>query len=292
VLVADTTDDHSVAVARGLAEAGPQYIHLNLSNLRSTLQVGRAGNLKVEVDGTRFSIDEKTTVWWRRAGSVEVAGLSLDEAQLVRDEGPHLLRGGLAAAGVRWVDDPFVTARAELKQYQLAVAASLGVPVPRSIVTNDMQIATRFAQGGPVIAKPLSPGVGIAPYVDLLSADDLELVPANPTLLQELVPATADLRTVTIAGHGTWIWRRPRQGAIDWRSPDPAGTQFQQIDDAWLEATAGRITESLDLTMSIQDWLETGTGSVFLEANPQGAFMFLAGADRHVVPALVEHLTR
>lgn len=42
--------------------------------------------------------------------------------------------------------------------------------------------------------------------------------------------------------------------------------------------------------MSVQDWLETEGAPVFLEANPQGAWLFLDRADDLVVPVLAQHL--
>jgi hypothetical protein len=50
------------------------------------------------------------------------------------------------------------------------------------------------------------------------------------------------------------------------------------------------MTSALGLTMSVQDWLETDDGPVFLEINPQGGWLFLDGADTAVAPALAHHL--
>jgi hypothetical protein len=44
------------------------------------------------------------------------------------------------------------------------------------------------------------------------------------------------------------------------------------------------------LTVSVQDWLETDRGLVFLEVNPQGTWLFLDGAEAAVAPALARHL--
>ena len=42
--------------------------------------------------------------------------------------------------------------------------------------------------------------------------------------------------------------------------------------------------------MSVQDWLATPDGVVFLEANPQGAWNFLDGSDKYIPEALAAHL--
>ena len=105
------------------------------------------------------------------------------------------------------MDDPFVVARAEHKLFQLATADRLGLRIPTSLVTNDPAAATKLAGECRLIAKPLSPGKGIAPFVDEVSEQDLELVASLPVLLQELAAsASVDLRVVVV-GHQGWVWR-------------------------------------------------------------------------------------
>ena len=89
--------------------------------------------------------------------------------------------------------------------------------------------------------------------------------------------------------HGTW--RRPRTpDTIDWRAEDPHGSGFQYVSPHAVEGAAIAITAALGLTMSVQDWLTTPDGAVFLEANPQGAWAFLDGSDKHIPEALAAHL--
>ena len=292
VLVTETSDPHGRAVTSSGKRGGYTTLNLNLSNLRSAAVASRTGELDVSIDGLRWRIDRASTVWWRRAGNVDVTDLSDLEAQLVRDEAPHILRGSLLAAGVRWVDEPFQTARAETKQFQLAIAEGLGLKTPVSLVTNIGDRLSSMPAPNGLIAKPLSPGVGVAPYVGQIQAQDFNLVQSNPTLIQECVLARADLRIVAISGYGAWTWSRERaDGEIDWRAADPHGRQFIRCCSPAVESHALAITHALGLTMSIQDWLDADGVPVFLEANPQGAFMFLRDAESVVVPPLVAHLT-
>ena len=142
------------------------------------------------------------------------------------------------------------------------------------------------------VVKPLSSGVGIAPYVDQVSTAEAASVAALPAFLQVLVQdATADLRVVVV-GAAAWTWRRPRENTtIDWRAVDPNGAAFVRVPDPSLEMKAVRLTAALGLSMSAQDWLEAPKGPVFLEANPQGSWLFLHDSVKLVVPALVAHLT-
>ena len=254
--------------------------------------VSQTGALDIAQDASWLRVDHKTTVWWFRAGDAVVPGqTAADEAQLIVDESPAILIGSLRAAGVRWVDDPDVIRRAEWKLGQLEVAAGLGISTPHWVATNSVQTADKFSGEHPVVAKPLSAGRGIAPHVEEVSPEDLSELGDLVTLLQERVNATADIRAVVIAGQ-TWVWRRIREpDTVDWRAVDPAGQGFSPAAADKLGSSPIKINSALGLTFSVQDWLETDNGPVFLEVNPQGAWLFLEGAERTVGPALAQHLS-
>ena len=204
---------------------------------------------------------------------------------------PHILVGGLFACGVRWVDEPFNVSRAERKLFQLSTASRMHLAVPRSLVTNDPTLAAHMLNAMRLVAKPLSPGRGIAPYVAEVDGGDLIDFGGLPVLLQELVVgADADLRVVVV-GSRAWTWRRSRNpDAIDWRAEDPYGTGFEHVSSPAVEREAIDLTGALGLTMSVQDWLETPNGVVFLEANPQGAWAFLDRSEEVIPDALASHL--
>jgi glutathione synthase/RimK-type ligase-like ATP-grasp enzyme len=148
------------------------------------------------------------------------------------------LIGALYAIGVRWVDDPCNVVRAEYKLHQLAVARRLGIAVPTHVVTNAPGVAQQLAAEGPVIAKALSPGFGIAPFVNTVTSEDLEHVTVFPMFVQELIAdATADLRVVVV-GSDVWVWRRPRGDEVDWREVDPSGAGFVLCDQSDVAAQA------------------------------------------------------
>jgi hypothetical protein len=269
VLVADVDDPHYLAVNAQLVLLGARTLRLNLSDVISRSLISQVGALDVAEDGSWSRVDHETSVWWFRAGRAHAPeGSEADEAQLILDEAPSVLVGSLRAAGVRWIDDPDVVRQAEWKLGQLAVAAALEIPTPRWRATNNPAAAQRFADGYPVIAKPLSAGLGIAPHVDTVPPGEL----ANPgelvTLFQQQVDASADIRVVVIDGQ-TWVWRRTRESdTVDWRAVDPRGRGFSAVSAESLETAPVRMTSALGLTMSVQDWLETEDGPVFLEVNP------------------------
>jgi hypothetical protein len=158
-------------------------------------------------------------------------------------------------------------------------------------VTGIGEVACGFAKGREVVAKAVSSGIGIAPYVDTVPPEALPLVEASPTLLQELVSAEADARIVTI-GDSAFCWLRQRHdSATDWRASDPRGEGFTLCADV-SGGICIQIASSLGLTFSVQDWLVGAPVGepVFLEVNPQGQFLFLRDAAETLMEPFAEHL--
>ena len=289
LVVADEGDPHSEAVMDELRTLNVCVARYNLADLNRHLIVVRPGVVDLVIEQRRFQITAATTVWWRRQGGVDTSHLDGDEAQLARDEGPHILRGALQSAAVTWADDPAVVDRAELKLFQLQAASKLGVRVPDSTVTNDPDAAQQFRAAKSCVAKALSPGFGVTPYTDRVMDEDVDLVANLPALLQEEITATADLRVVVVGG-SAWLWRRARGDILDWRAEDASGSDFCIAEDDLVLDHARQITFALGLTMSVQDWLETDAGPVFLESNAQGNWLFLRDARTMVALALARHL--
>ena len=293
LIVARPGDEHADAVESFLRRETTALLRTSLTLLREHRLTWEPGGNLTLADGLKqHTIGPTTTVWWRRTGSTSVEDLEPAEAELVRHELPVILGGALLAQRVRWVDCPYAIERAENKLYQLIVAHKLGLPTPPTLITNSPESARGFAAGRRVVAKAVSGGPGLAPFVDRVPLELLERVAAAPTLLQEEVVGNADARVVTVADRVLmWSRRREPTDPPDWRACDPSGEQFRLgAAPALLESAATTLANALGLSMTVQDWLLSDSGPVFLEVNPQGQWLFLDGAEAVVVPVLARHL--
>jgi glutathione synthase/RimK-type ligase-like ATP-grasp enzyme len=290
VIVDNPIDPHGRTVLSALRAEGQRAFRFNLVDLRANRFDSDIHSLVLGSDDEVFTVTKHTKVLWRHAGFVDVSGLDPEEAALANDEGPFLLAGALSASGATFVDCPYAMYRAELKPLQLSIARQLGIRTPNTRITNDPKAAREFATAQRTVAKPLSPGQGIAPFVAELTETDVDYVQSLPTMLQELVESGADARVVVI-GSQAWIWRREREhGTLDWRAVDRSGEEFEPLTDEYLSGLAVKVSEGLGLSTSVQDWLYTDDGPVFLESNAVGAWLFLSGSIRVIVPAIVKHL--
>jgi glutathione synthase/RimK-type ligase-like ATP-grasp enzyme len=291
LIAAPVGDVHGDIVALALAQRSVPVVRLTaemFAAARVSWQPGAPFTFAVE--GARWLVNDQTTVWWRRPGAAMADNMSELEVRLVVEEVAVMFPGILEAVGVRWVDTPWHLLRARLKPVQLAAACQVGLAVPRTIVTGDAIDAKKFAGSDAVIAKAASTGRGIAPHVAVIPDAQFNLLETCPTTLQHPVDAVADVRIVTV-GNRAFGWRRPRPagGSVDWRADDPHGADFVASSDvAFPEAVT--LASALGLSFSVQDWLQTTDGPLFLEVNPQGQWLFLHDADRILVPAVAAHL--
>ncbi len=290
VVVANSDDAHAKTVIEELNSNGHVAIRFNSSDLRSSGITSQFGSLRLDVGADSYHINDKSSVWWRWTGEVDTSGLTELDASFAVDEAPYLLTGILASAGSRFVDDPYAIYRAELKPLQLWTAQRCGITTPATLITNHVESANSFIASQRIVAKALSPGVGITPFVGEISTADLVNVSSFPVMLQELIRCNSDLRVVVV-GDEALIWKRHREGStLDWRQIDPSGSGFQLVDMPNLGDMAVKLSVELGISMSVQDWLETSNGPVFLESNAQGAWLFLQNAAEHVVPRVANHV--
>lgn len=292
VVVARPGDTHADVVGDELDRRRASWTRISLNTLTChRLAWTPSGFCQLVTEDGAVAIGKTTTVWWRRPGWLESPTAEGRELALARDESNVLFPGILVSAEPRWVDHP-VSIAAATKPVQLSLATKIGIPTPETLVTNDPEKARAFINEGPTVAKCVSAGPGLAPFVARVPASACKLVAAAPVLLQRLVDSDADLRIVTV-GCKAMAWRRRHcvSEPLDWRQADPAGKGFRPVETPkGLADFAVALASQLGLSFSVQDWLETSHGEVFLEVNPQGQWLFLDQAASLVAPVLAFHL--
>lgn len=238
-------------------------------------------------------IDQPVTVFWRGAGLYPTPPeMREEEAQLVTAEAGAIFQGAFAAVRPRWVHHPATLLIAANKVHQLLVAKRLNIGTPTWLATSDKAAATEFVRHQQSLAKAVSSGPGLRPYARAVTVEQIERAQLMPTMFQHVVDAAYDVRLVTV-GADMMVWRRQRADGepLDWREGDARGTNFVRSGLPPWHSQAFAIARALDLTVSIQDWLESDSGeATFLEVNTRGAWLFLDGGDEVVTPVIARHL--
>jgi hypothetical protein len=226
-------------------------------------------------------------IWIRRPRWPEIAAEVEDplDRLFARQEAVAAMGGVWRLLADRCVSPPDVLQAARWKIVQIAVAASLGMPVPPTLVTTDPDRARSFVTEGPTVLKAVAQGrvqsdtaERVGGTIEIDSSFDVEAVRPTPVLLQRRVSKVADIR-VTAVGMRLFAVRitTPADSPIDFRQTDPQQCGFEVIE---LQATVAEHLRAYlrhwGLRFGAFDLAEDEDGVLwFLECNPAGQWGWL-----------------
>ena len=188
----------------------------------------------------------------------------------------------------------------ENKVLQAEIAQRLGIPTPPTVVCSHRDLIPSEL-GDELVVKPL----GRAQYTDdggteqvvwtrEITRDSpvLDLLVGAPFVVQTRLRAERHLRVVTVRDQ-SWVCELPAgELPIDWRRNEAAHDAFVVAEDHDVERDALRITDSLGVGYSSQDWIVSDGVANFLDLNPAGQWLFLPEpAASDITSAIAKWLT-
>ena len=231
-------------------------------------------------------------LWYRRAWSPpRDETMTAPVYDFCVREARSVLQGSALASTAPTMSPPDCIWAAEHKLYQLIQAQKCGLPIPRTVVTNEpaaiLEAYRTFEQR--MIVKPVRLGyIEDAPqpraiYTSQVLAEHLDSIAdaqLAPSIYQELIPKQCDVR-VTIVGRRVFV-------ADIWSQEDPAAAiDWRRTVDPNLRHTKGQLPESLSgclldlmsrlgLHFAAIDLIKLDDGDyTFLEINPNGQWLWL-----------------
>jgi glutathione synthase/RimK-type ligase-like ATP-grasp enzyme len=301
ILIITRSDDNEciARVSDAIRARGGDVIRLDTdrfpTDLRLTSRYEAAGaQCTFEQDGTLYDLNNVAAIWYRRlhvgVGIPETMAPQLRRASI--DESRASLLGLIASLPVFQMDTFSTVRHASIKPLQLSVARSLGLQIPRTLISNDPVKVREFAASCPggIVAKMLTSfhviegGIEKVVFTNPVSAKALERLESlnySPMTFQEQIPKKLELR-VTIVGNRFFVasvdssrldhakddWRREGHALIDsWRADDIP-------DDVKQRLLA--LLDHFQLNYAAMDLILTPDGRhVFLEVNPVGEYFWL-----------------
>ena len=274
-----------------LIERGLPYFRLNaedLSNCEFTFSKDSDGIARRISAGPRsVDLDHVTAVWYRRAmHPVPEPTLSQPERRFIIGELRHLVLGLVFNPRVTWVNPIDKVSVAEHKLYQLQIASSLGLQVPRTLVSADIDELRAFVLSNTngTIVKPIFHGLFFdggsrhSIYTRRIKVEelDMESLKVCPILLQEEIPRRADVRATFIGSDCFVTEIRGNEGLIDWRDPGAAVDYEVSCLDDTTKILCRKMLSNLGLLYGAFDFIRLPNGKLtFLEVNPTGEWAWL-----------------
>lgn len=196
---------------------------------------------------------------------------------------------GLTSA--RWVNEPASDRQAENKLWQLRTAQEVGLPVPRTLMTNDpVQMKSFFREvNKKMVAKLLTPisvsmdaSLAFVHTSEVTSRDvaDGNMLRHSPMVFQEQIPKACELRIAFVNGRmfvGAINASGSKDGKVDWRLSSPEEVSWQR-DEVPIDVSAkiSALMSKLGLVYGAIDLIRTPAGEhVFLEVNSGGEWGML-----------------
>jgi glutathione synthase/RimK-type ligase-like ATP-grasp enzyme len=291
LIVSSLADPHARAVIAELGKLGAQAELLDLADfptkLTLTLAFGcgehrfrlrRPGESELDLDTVR-------AVWWRRPRAFVLPETLRNPAyrQLALSESSTAFHGLFAAMDALWINPPSCDAVAGHKPFQLALAQSLGLEIPQTMMTSDPEEAREFwrAWKGDVIYKQFIALPEAWSETRRLGEAETKVPDAAirlaPVIFQRHVAAVADLR-VTIIGDDVFaaaVDVRDLTYDVDVRLNLDAKHVAHDLPDDVAEMLRA-FMRRLGLVYGAIDLRLTEDGRyVFLEINPAGQFLYV-----------------
>jgi glutathione synthase/RimK-type ligase-like ATP-grasp enzyme len=231
VVVGSLTDDHARAIVETLQARGHEAFVFDAQRFPEQLPIALGHAIDdIVIEGRR--IGRPRAVYLRSLYSSPAAfGVEADEAMKEdwrRTSAVFRERSTLLSSIVlRWeaqgvpIYNPISRSIDITKPYQLAKLAAAGLPVPRTLWSNDPEAVRRFCGEQPSIYKPVAGGAAtrIVQPEDLSDAR-LAKLQASPVCFQELLPGD-DVRVYVIDGRVVCALRIVTD-AIDFRQHEQA----------------------------------------------------------------------
>lgn len=305
LLVLTCEDDiHADAVILALRRRQPDFpvVRINTDHLPTNAdycfhwrQDGSFGARRLGSRDSGLSADHPTVVWYRKP-EIPPPHPSITDPNAVEccrqewREFLHAFQGFFPEA--RWVNDYWRMQRCAIKPFQIQHARRVGLAVPETLITNDLEMLRGFAAQHPqVIVKPLyfsgfqADGKNFACYTSVLTGERVAEIPTEqlqyaPAIVQRRIPKNQELR-VTVIGDRVFpceILTSPDSPQhVDWRIDEPEDLPHRLVElPTAVEAQLRQMLANMGLNYGAFDLIRDDNGIYyFIEINPNGQYYWI-----------------
>jgi MvdD-like protein with pre-ATP grasp domain/ribosomal protein S6-L-glutamate ligase RimK-like protein len=288
-------DDHLAPVLAELERMSSEVVVVDTATIPSTTAMcadysGSVDNWRLGLaDGSALDLSDCHAGWWRRARACGFDARISDPAHAswAANETYEAMSGFWDVLPIAWVSPPRAVEMAMMKTWQIPTARSVGLDVPRTVVTSAPDEARAFIDRvglGRVICKAFSATEESWRETRMVGTEEyalLDRVALAPVIFQEFVPAVVDLR-ITVVGEQvftTTIHSQELAYPLDFRVYLDRGPGVR-MEPATLPAGVAdalrRLLKVAGLRYGAIDMRLTPEGRyVFLEVNPVGQWRFV-----------------
>ncbi len=296
LILGDAQEYHAAHVYDALQAAGATPFYWDTQQFPSRIQLSLTPDIGTGMlhlsETVALAIQDVHAVYWRTFSGVNPPPLKDPYQQYIASQDSNsLMRSLLRFEGINWVNSWVAYQFHQEKPRQLLTVANLGVTIPKTLVSNQSQAITEFAQScEKVIFKPVYGGAHTQ-YVEPEHLDPKRLaltLKISPVTLQEYIGGT-NIRTYVIGD--TVMSAEIRTGSVDFREDEGAEIIVLETPPE-IQQQSIAIARALFLSWTAIDWRRSADGTYyFLEANPSPMFTYFEQKTGYpITQLLVEQL--
>lgn len=299
LILSEVEDVHAQAVMAALSAQGARAELVDLSEFPTRLALSMAfesGRRRFELrrrGSTALDLNTVHAVWWRRPQLFRPPpGMDPAHQRFALSESATAFQGLYQSLDAYWINIPSRDSVAHHKPYQLALAQKIGLEVPPTLMTNDVEEAHAFwrQHDGEVIYKQFLALPDTWRETRRLGPQEqavADSIAIAPVIFQRHVAAVADIRVTAIGG-------RLFAAATDVREAEYPQDVRMNLDakyvahelPAEIARLLGELMNRLGLVYGAIDLRLTPEGRyVFLEINPAGQFLYIERATGQPIAA-------
>ena len=263
------------------------YLRLNTEDILSDYKVEIASNsqLNVKIDG----IDTFHSVWFRRVKMPVLESSNIGYVDFMNIElKKYFSNLWQTIDPLKWMSHPNAIYRSENKLLQLKIAQTIGLSIPRTLVSYNHDVILDFYDkcNGEIIIKPLYNNRIIGDdnlsiiYTSALTKNDLLKIEESmpfPSIYQEYVDKDIEIRVTVVENEIFSAYtesQKNEESKIDWRRSDSKFYSYKLPDE--IEKKCIELIKCLGLSFGAIDLIKNKNGEyTFLEINPNGQWAWI-----------------
>jgi glutathione synthase/RimK-type ligase-like ATP-grasp enzyme len=290
LIISHSIDYSTDLICYELKQREVKYLRINrdrFNELKIQINVLEDNMLVIFDDEHSYSITPHTlkSVYFRAPVFLRTNKQFSLQEQVYRSQWSSFIRNLIIFENARWINHPVAIYKAENKILQLKKAASFGLRIPQTIVTNYPPSDSEFSFSN-IAVKSLDTALFYdneqelfvytsAVQRDTLTDGDLRLA---PVIIQEFIEPKIDIRATVVGSHIYAVKVLSQDSGIvgDWRRQRKENLTynfFQLPND--VEEKIFLLMHELDLNFGGVDLIYSNEEYFFVEVNPTGEWGWL-----------------
>ncbi|WP_252246719.1 hypothetical protein [Clostridium sp. ZBS4] len=272
----DYTVDYIIEKYSNYAE----IYRLNVDMLNNyNINVGIKPNISIICDMWNLNYSDIDAIYYRKPMLPNLNDYCLEYRQMIGKDIIALINGIVDSFRKRVLTKPYILRYSENKIFQLIKAQEIGFDIPKSLISNDLNMAQSFLHENKII-KPLTTGkIMKDDMVEIFQTNLIDYIEddigVTPIYLQDYCKKLFEVR-VTIVDKEVFSVKIDAFDKIDWRKNQEKNKHSIITIPKEIEDKCFILMDELNIKFGAFDFIvDNNEKYIFLEVNPNGQWLWL-----------------